>query len=241
MKLPQNIIGLVSCLSLALAGQAAMVTTLDWQFSVAGNPSTPTPNGTVNTSPLGVASTTSNPSGGAAAATFSGQTVGLTYYFGQPPIQPDYGSAKGTYEMGGGQLALTLQSTAAASLNYTLTVIQFTQGSFPLDGAMTFSVAGANYGGRTTLDNSGSAGSWVQDSWSWSGVNIGAGTVSLVITPTTSGGDLWFDEVKFGITGDLVAAVPEPIYTQAMAAVGLLAMGICSWRRRKVPGTTQVG
>jgi hypothetical protein len=239
MKLTRIVLSVVPCVCLAAAAQAS-VTTLDWQFENAGtlgSPLAPTPGGTLpgNSSPWTVASTTSNPSGGAPAATFSGASQ--HYYFGSIP-GGDNGNAQGIYDVGGpsttpARLTLTLGSTSSSPLDYTLTVLQYnTQGAFPSDGRLTFSISGAVASGanpavvQTTLN-----GQWEQDTWTWSGLSV-SGPQTLSITPTSPGFDLFFDEVQWTINGNLTA-VPEPVYAQSLGVVGLLAICIGSWLRRK--------
>jgi hypothetical protein len=220
MKLKTIIVGVVACLSLAVAAQAATTTNiLDWTFSTSANPSAPD------------AATSINPDGGNPEATFTGNNN--TYYFGAGP-QGVTGSPTGLWDMENGQLQLSLDLAAVGTVAYTLQIWQFADaGRSIYPGAVSFSPSGGQFVSETVyVPQSGNMiGSWYEDTYSWSGVALDP-SVSLDITASPVTGAVLFDQVQLTVVGDLVP-VPEPS-CGLMTLAGLLAFGMISWCRRKV-------
>jgi hypothetical protein len=218
MKLNKAILSVAACGLLALTGQAATTNIIDWQFSVAGNPASPT------------AGTTVNPDGGNPLATFSG--ANNTYFFGSGPSGL-YGSPTGLWDVEDGSLQLTLDLGGVGTAQYILEVFQFADsGRSFYPGTLTLSPEGAQFVSESVyVPQSGSMiGSWYEDTYSWSAVNLTSG-ITLNISGATPNTGILFDEVRLTVIGNL-GPVPEPS-SSLITAVGLLAFGFRSWLRRK--------
>jgi hypothetical protein len=232
MKLPQLLVGIGTCLLLAMAAQAqtTLLTTLDWKFSVAGNPSLPTASGTTNLT------------GGAATASFLGDSRKYHYYFGTGP-NGLYGTPTGLWAMApldgvAPELELKLDQTPVDKVDLTLVMTHFVDNSvYP--GAVSFSVPGVSFVDRQVVvpQTGDMIGVWVADTYSWTGVTYPVGgdangaPITLDLFPGMSGTGLFLDEVKLSILG-AVSTVPEPMAGQ-LAGLGLLLFGLRSWLRRK--------
>jgi hypothetical protein len=225
MKLNNVIVSVIPCLLLALGGQAAAQTTLDWQFSTFGTG----PANSVTNAPT----TAVSPFGGTAQATVVGPLN--TYFFGTGPggATGPFGPPTGLWDVeGSGQIQLTLDLSAGTPLDYTVVITQFGDRSF-YPGTFSFSLPGATFVSETLVvpQTGNMTGSWVADTYHWSQVNLGNNTISLDIGPSSSGVGLLVDEVQFSIGGNLMP-IPEPGFSQ-LAAAGLLAFAMRYWSRRK--------
>lgn len=223
MKLNQAIISLIAGASLALSGQAATTNILDWQFSTADNPASPTPGTTVN------------PDGGNPLATFTGDNN--TYYPGTGGVLA--GSPTGLWEMlngstVNGHLTLTMDAGGIGTGDYILQVFQFvdsTRSFYP--GSLTFSIGQPDSASESVyVPQTGSMiGSWYESTYAWSAVNL---TTGITLDMSGAGGPntgVFFDEVRLTVVGNL-GPVPEPS-SSVIAAVGLMVLGIRSWIRRR--------
>ena len=218
MKLHQFAIGMVSCLSLAVASHA-QTNTVDWKFSVAGNPSAPTTSTTTNV----------------ATATFvSGNN---SYFFGTGP-EGLYGSPTGLWSMarlnqGEAVLELKLAETVpATTADLSLVLTHFVDSGAFFPGTVSFSLANAIYEGRTEVvpQTGDMVGAWFADTYRWDDVSFPL-EIALEISPGEGNGSLFIDEVLFTISGELVP-IPEPMSIQ-LAAAGLLVFGVGTWLRRR--------
>jgi hypothetical protein len=213
MKLRHVSLGIVLLLSFAVTGQAQLFTELDWKFSLNLRTNPPT--------------TAINPSGGTATANILGNNN--TYYFGTGP-QGLYGTPTGLLSVLNGQVQIRMDRVATTLVDYLLTVTHFVDGGAFFPGTFSFSIPNAQAGSRTVVETT-SIGSWVIDTYSWNQIS---GPISLDISAGPGNGQLFFDEVKLGVTGNL-SPVPEPGVIP-MAATGLFALGMFSWFRRKRNG-----
>lgn len=226
MKLQHILIGIAPCLFLAISAQG-QTTTLDWRFSNAANPASPTASGTTNLT------------GGAASATFvQGNN---NYILGSGPGGL-YGTPTGLWAMDWSgttapELELKLDRTPVETVDLTLTVTHFVDnGQYP--GTLSFSLPNSVAVGRQVLiPQTGSMiGFWAADTYSWAGVSYPAwgdpngAPITLDLFPGLNG-SLLLDEVKLSILG-AVSTVPEPMAGQ-LAGLGLALFGIRSWLRRK--------
>ncbi len=223
------IVSIVPCLFLVFSGQAAMQTTLDWEFSTWGTTLT-------NGDTVVLPTTTINPSEGDAMATVHGPNT--TYYFGVGP-QPITGSPlpTGLWEVLLGDITLSLDNrTSASPVTYTLEITQFRDNNF-YPGNVTFSAQGyqlpiPTFSQTVVIPQTGDmTGSWFRDVYQWTSVDLQNEPIDLTIGPANVGGGLLVDELKFVINGDLIP-VPEPATSQ-IAAAGLLAFALRHWARRK--------
>jgi hypothetical protein len=228
MKVSKTIFGIAALLALAVSGQAALFTSLDWKLSLPGNPTA-------------LDSSSVNPSNATVTARFRGNNN--TYYFGQGPGGGGgyFGPPTGLWDVNNGDLLITLSDkTAHTPLDYTLIITHFVDNQL-YPGTAIFSGPGLsssnpNYTSvsRTVVvPQSGNMGGyWAADTYTWSQVSISNdAAVSLDIIPGSgSGGAMLFDEVQFSINGDLIP-IPEPGIIQ-LAASSLLVLGLSSWFRR---------
>jgi hypothetical protein len=217
MRLDRAFLGLVSSLSLALAGQAATTNILDWQFSTADNPASPT---------IAV-----NPDGGDPLATFSGPNN--TYFFGTGP-NGLFGSPTGLWDIEAGQLALTLNLFSTQPVDLTVVITQFADQNRALyPGTISWSIPGGHLISEVPVvpQTGNMIGSWYQDTYQWTAVDASTFPITLDIGPAAAGTGLLLDEVQFSIMGTL--QVPEPGFG-LLAGTGLLALAMRYWPRRKV-------
>jgi hypothetical protein len=207
---------------MAIVSQAAvMVTSLDWQFSTSANPASPT--------------AAVNPSGATATLSVNKGATGVGYVSGtweSVSGSPGFGTASGLWNTSSGsfQLGLGAQSvTPGATLTYTLQIDQCLA-DFALPGTLVIS-GNPERTSRVETQHV-SVGSWNRDTYTWT-VNPVSGPLTLTITAGAGTGDLLVDRIQWGISGDL-AAVPEPMLTQSVAAAGLALFGLWCHRRRKI-------
>jgi hypothetical protein len=193
------LVSTIAVLTLALTSHAAL-TTMDWKFSLPGNPTALDTNST-------------SLYGGGATATFYG--TNNTYYPGTAPGGSNgyYGSPTGLWDMNDGHLLLTLGFTSFDLVDLTLVITHFVDGqAYP--GMAIFSGNGLpdsnpNYTGtsRTVVipqwGNMG--GFWAADTYTWSQVSLDVyKPFSIDIIPGNGyGGEMLLDEVQFTITGGL--------------------------------------
>jgi hypothetical protein len=214
MRLNRVFLGLVSSLSLALAGQAATTNILDWQFSTADNPAPPT---------IAV-----NPDGGNPLATFTGPNN--TYFFGTGP-NGLFGSPTGLWDVEAGQLALTLQLSGVGPVDLTVVITQFVDQNRALyPGTISFSIPGGTLVNEVVAvpQTGNMIGSWYRDTYQWTAADAGAGPITLDLGPAAAGTGMLLDEIQFTLT-----EVPEP-GCGLLAGTGLLALAMRYWSRRKV-------
>lgn len=221
MKVKTILGGLVFCFPLALASQAAqMSTTLDWEFNDAANPALPTSELTIN------------PSGAAASINIPTVIFDPAYILGSKPTKAEYGNARtGLWDSSDGTFTLNfnaISSTPGGSLNATITVDQFISADhFTYSGVD--SIAGWTKSGTSEiLETTDRNGQWVRNTYTWSG------TAGTPITATFANQDFSFliDRVVYASSGDLVA-VPEPIYYQSIAGAFLVVGALWTRNRRK--------
>jgi len=173
---------LCACLCACFSTQAAESSYQDWQFTNRFNPAVPTE--------------ATNTSGVATAAV----VVGFAGAGWQQDL-PGFGEQTGLWDLGlqnqsdlgndtRGRVLLSIPNPVAAGGNsYTdlgLRVVQFFVGSGFYDGDLTFSIPGAAFLGRTTIEALPGTGSWVEDAFRWR-LEPSPQQVSLSITGSVYG------------------------------------------------------
>jgi hypothetical protein len=133
---------------------------------------------------------------------------------------------------GSGQIQLTLDRTSVDPVDYTVVITQFADRNI-YPGTLSFSLAGATFVSETVVvpQTANMTGSWYEDTYQWSAVDLGGNAIVLDIGPSSAIAGLLVDEVQFSILGNLIP-IPEPGVSQ-LAAAGLLAFAMRYWSRRK--------
>jgi len=217
MKFSKVITGVATFVLLACVAKAAETNRFVFPWSNSDNPASPDPILSLD------------PSGATARATLVGSD---DYYFGNAfNDAAHYGTPTGIWDVYG-SVNITLDRTSVTPVDFIIQITQFYNPSGFLPGTVSLSIPGSTYVGRTVdIPKTGSMfGAWVTDTYQWSQATLFPTFFNLTISPGTGNGELLLDKVTLETHGTL--GVPEPSCS-LLALVGLMTLGIRSFRRRK--------